>query len=51
MAARLSQLIDKKVYFCDDFTDKGWPKKIDNLGSFNIQLINTKKGPIPFEFR
>ena len=25
-------------------------KKIDNLGSFNIQLINTKKGPIPFEF-
>ena len=31
VAARLSQLIDKKVYFCDDFTDKGWPKKIDNL--------------------
>ena len=25
-------------------------KKIDNLGSFNIQLINTKKGPTPFEF-
>ena len=25
-------------------------KKIHNLGSFNIQLINTKKGPIPFEF-
>ena len=25
-------------------------KKINKLGSFNIQLINTKKGPIPFEF-
>ena len=25
-------------------------KKINNIGSFNIQLINTKKGPIPFEF-
>ena len=24
--------------------------KLDNVGSFNIQLINTKKGPIPFEF-
>ena len=25
-------------------------KKINSTGSFNIQLINTKKGPIPFEF-
>lgn len=25
-------------------------KKINNLGSFNVQLINTKRGPIPFEF-
>lgn len=25
-------------------------KKINNLGSFNVQLINTKKGPVPFEF-
>ena len=24
--------------------------KIDNVGSFNVQLINTIKGPIPFEF-
>ena len=24
--------------------------KLNNVGSFNIQLINTKKGPIPFEF-
>ena len=39
VAARLSQLIDKKVYFCDDFTDKGWPKKIDNLDNGSVVLL------------
>ena len=39
MAVRLSQLIDKKVYFCDDFTDKGWPKKIDNLDNGSVVLL------------
>lgn len=39
VAVRLSQLIDKKVYFCDDFTDKGWPKKIDNLDNGSVVLL------------
>ncbi|MEL0080900.1 MAG: phosphoglycerate kinase [bacterium] len=39
VALRLSQLIDKKVYFCDDFTDKGWPKKIDNLDNGSVVLL------------
>tara|TARA_B100000900_G_scaffold73398_2_gene58482 strand:- start:231 stop:1427 length:1197 start_codon:yes stop_codon:yes gene_type:complete len=39
VAARLSQLIDKKVYFCDDFTDKGWPEKINNLDNGSVVLL------------
>jgi len=39
VAVRLSQLIDKKVYFCDDFTDKGWPEKINNLDNGSVVLL------------
>ena len=36
----LSQLIDKKVYFFSgDFTDRGWPKKIDNLDNGSVVLL------------
>ncbi len=39
VAARLSQLIDKKVYFCADFIDKGWPEKINNLDNGSVVLL------------
>jgi len=39
-----------KVFGIPDGDISTLSKKIHNLGSFNIQLINTKKGPIPFEF-
>jgi len=39
VSKRLSELIDKKVFFCDDFSTEGWIKKVNKLNEGSIVLL------------